>query len=1577
GAGGAGCHATLMDLGIVAELPASHLWSSMRQTGKSEMFGTPGAMAVEQSRRAIDAVPRSDIFSLGCVLYELWCGAAAFPVRTFDASGRAEQAQPARWPSEIVAPFPAELEAVLRECFALAPEARPFPGVLGARLAAWAELDAERDRLFPPAAISYLDLPATRLVGREDELAEIAKAAWAVCRPGHAGPRLGLVGPAGSGKHRLATEARVAWERASLLVVRLRLDRIAAGAVAEELVARVRRAHPGAELAGEGIAALDAGAAETVARALAPTWESASALILERLDAASDATRAFVAALLARFAGVALVTAESEDALVGLGAPVRRLEALAAAPAAELCRAVLGGPLAAGAEELMAAAPRLPGTLIDWLGEQVAAGRLRRGYDGTWEVGSEFEVSSFALEVSGGPSSAPCADLPASGSEVTLETLSTPPVGPPFHLAARTRALEGPALNAQPKARNPQFDTRNPQPETRSSLSPDELLARGHIGSCRLLSFIGQGGMGMVFRGELDGRQVAVKVTRMAGERAAGRFREEMRALSAFAHPHIVRMLDVVHDEELGMVGLVMEYLPRTLTQASRVGLDAETAIRVGWQLAQALDFVTTTMAAAHRDLKPDNVMLTTDGTVRLTDFGLLGSLTAAAAGGTPAYMAPEVLARHLGRERATLVDARADIYSFAWLIHEVFAGITPLPVASLPDCARRMDEDPPMVSEGIPARLRSLLRRCLDRDPTIRPRSFAEVCAEWNPDAIYPDLETARWRLAWAYVGRRELQRQVGALVEDSAGPRLVLVWGGRGAGKTRFLRELASELRTAGRNVVSMAAGDLGDVFAAAAGSACAESVLLVDDLEAWAAARDALEWAEWGRARIVATTSAPRSVRIARDEARTIELAPLGVAETQELLARVFGDVYDAERTAATLFVAAGGTPQLLIALLGELIAAGAALSMPTLRWRIEARQIERILAAPALAELAAAYRVPRGELSSDAAAAYGAIWLGGVWLPPAGIAATLGWSNERAAVALDALGRHVLRDADGRVRPANALARPDWPATPADLDVGALAQAVRSEDRSRALRLLLEAGSHRAVAFGMALVEELSQEDAHRDLITAMEMIGRPIGNERAWFSCLICYLQALRCMPEQEMREQRFREVTQAAIDLAAGLRDPGLEARAYAARSMTRLFPMAERRADAERALALADACADRRDAYVEACIAIAHLSKGDNFDDAVISLLDRMEEVTFEALGSYTRKILLSTLVTANDALLPLPLRLRRSDYAQISLDRHKHRPDLAINIYAGLIQANLSTGANTLRQYEMVSAALAQMPASHPYFLPASSHLVEAAAELGLLTEAIRHTQRVERYCSGVDNLAMMLCQQAELARLSGRLGPAFHALDRAARYAHRLSPTVRGNLELTRCDVLVDAGGELSDTDLPRLDEEEERIFADCTRIRYRLLRHDFDGAGEILSSRLRETPFAGTEERLGLYMLALRHAVHTADAARAFALAELLAEIGPRRAVERDMLLGYFKRDEAALRSALGEVGKMTLAPVEMDILCKLVWCAGCHEHEQRFWALLEESADGLATALAAAFRKRWERDMAWHARHCWH
>ncbi|MBI2569783.1 MAG: serine/threonine protein kinase, partial [Candidatus Schekmanbacteria bacterium] len=485
----------------------------------------------------------------------------------------------------------------------------------------------------------------------------------------------------------------------------------------------------------------------TPARALAPTWESASALILERLDAASEATRAFAAALLASFAGVALVTADTEDALVGLGARVRRLEALAAGPAAELSRAVLGGPLAAGAEELLSAAPRLPGTLIDWLGEQVAAGRLRRGYDGTWEVGSALGVSRFEREDSGGRSSTPGADLPASGSEVTQETLSPPPPGgPPFHLPQRAR--EGSELNARPETPDLQLGARNAQRSTRNPLSPDELLARGHIGSCRLLSFIGQGGMGMVFRGELDGRQVAVKVTRMADARAAGRFRDEMRTLAALEHPHIVRMLDVAHDQVLGAVGLVMEYVPDSLEAwlddpERSATLRGQAATRFLRDTLAALVYLETS-GVLHLDLKPANILIEqgSDGVPcpKLADFGLARQAAAAGGGtgGTRAWAAPEMLARlvpacrdHHPDFAAMMPSPRSDYYAFGLIALRIYAGRVPFAEGDLEARFSWMPDIEDAI--GAPRDVQSVLFRCLNPNPEKRPRSAMEILATWD----------------------------------------------------------------------------------------------------------------------------------------------------------------------------------------------------------------------------------------------------------------------------------------------------------------------------------------------------------------------------------------------------------------------------------------------------------------------------------------------------------------------------------------------------------------------------------------------------------------------------------------------------------------------------------------------------------------------------------------------------------------------------------------------------------------------------------------------------------------------------
>ncbi|MBI2568387.1 MAG: protein kinase, partial [Candidatus Schekmanbacteria bacterium] len=1069
-------------------------------------------------------------------------------VRTFDASGRAEQAQPARWPTEIVAPFPAELEAVLRECFALAPEARPFPGVLGARLAAWAELDAERDRLLPPAAISYLDLPATRLVGREDELAEITKAAWAVCRSGNAGPRLGLVGPAGSGKHRLATEARVAWERASLLVVRLRFDQIAAGAVVQELAARVRRVRPGAELATEAIAALDAGAAEAVARALAPTWESASALILERLDAASDVTRAFVAALLARFAGVALVTAETADALLGLGARVRRLEALAAAPAAALSRAVLGGPLAAGAAELMSAAPRLPGTLIDWLGEEVAAGRLRRGYDGTWEVGSEFEVSSFALEDSGGRPSAPCADRAASGSEVTQETLNPPPGGPPFHLPPRAQG--DPEQNTQPK-------TPNPQLETRSSLSPDELLTRGHIGSCRLLSFIGQGGMGMVFRGEQGGETVAVKVARLANPAAALRFRDEMRTLAALAHPNIVTMRDVVHDPELDLVGIVMEYLPTSLADLLRSGAPmpvpaGRAALAFLHRLLRGLGYLESA-GVLHLDLKPENILVEVrdeapqpgspspaGGGVerrvalaalhgerikvlipKIADFGLARRRQqgdAHALGGTRLWAAPELLARlvpQLGARypelAAALPSPQTDLYAFALVAFRMLAGRLPFAPA---DLGARFHWVPDLeVAIGVPRELQPALFRCLNREPDERPRSALELLGAWDEaleDAgtdwpalvqthlVAPALTLAARRCAESVV--RWLGKQRAAAWGGEA-PRM-LVRGPRQSGRSRLLRtigdlvaielgvavvrEVPTPPHQAPSPLLPPLAGE-GPEWGAEGGR---DTLLLLDDVAGEQDPRSRVIESWPGPVVAAADVSTELSGRW-----RTVRLPPFAEDDARELLLTAFATVVDVEVAAERLAAAAAGRVGRAVRLLRSMVATGVAERTETLAWYLDWERVdeaargdpeEMAVCATRLSALAPGERLMLASLA-----------LAGGPVDERALAAAIGGElGTGADAAVEALVDRS--EADGSIALHDAFVGASLRACPPlGVDPLAVAGLVAARDPLSAFRLLADdgadAGRRRAGELGVALLADTWERELAAD--HTLEVAGR--------------------------------------------------------------------------------------------------------------------------------------------------------------------------------------------------------------------------------------------------------------------------------------------------------------------------------------------------------------------------------------------------------------------------------------------------------------------------------------------------
>ncbi len=262
-------------------------------------------------------------------------------------------------------------------------------------------------------------------------------------------------------------------------------------------------------------------------------------------------------------------------------------------------------------------------------------------------------------------------------------------------------------------------------------LEPGTILG----GRYRLASLLGQGGMGAVYRAEdltLE-QPVAIKFldSRFA-ERSdwIERFRNEVRLARIVTHPNVCRVFDI--GEADGRVFLSMEFVE---------GEDLAGLIRRDGKLPfeKAVDIarqVCTGLAAAHgagvlhRDLKPANIMVTRDGHVRLTDFGI-----AVAAGGkgrelragTPAYMAPEQIA---GRG----VDARSDIYALGLVLYELFSGQPAFSADSLDEYERFHEEEEPkplssLVPELEPG-VEQLVHWCLRKDPNERPQSALSVAA-------------------------------------------------------------------------------------------------------------------------------------------------------------------------------------------------------------------------------------------------------------------------------------------------------------------------------------------------------------------------------------------------------------------------------------------------------------------------------------------------------------------------------------------------------------------------------------------------------------------------------------------------------------------------------------------------------------------------------------------------------------------------------------------------------------------------------------------------------------------------------
>lgn len=259
------------------------------------------------------------------------------------------------------------------------------------------------------------------------------------------------------------------------------------------------------------------------------------------------------------------------------------------------------------------------------------------------------------------------------------------------------------------------------------SRAPEELLPElrpGDVvaGRFELVRELGRGGFGLVFEArdlELS-RAVAFKAIRpgrtRALEKLAKPLKEEAEAAARLNHPNVVTLHDSgVHH---GTPYLIMELLRgETLAVRLRRGpLAPGEALRVAVEVARGLE-AAHDAGVLHRDLKPGNVFLTEQGTVKLVDFGLASIMgRAALAAGTPAYMAPEQL-------RAEPEDARTDVYGAAAVLYESLAGALPYPVAGGRSAVLGPGPPPPPPLPDAPPELVALLASGLARDPASRPQ--------------------------------------------------------------------------------------------------------------------------------------------------------------------------------------------------------------------------------------------------------------------------------------------------------------------------------------------------------------------------------------------------------------------------------------------------------------------------------------------------------------------------------------------------------------------------------------------------------------------------------------------------------------------------------------------------------------------------------------------------------------------------------------------------------------------------------------------------------------------------------------
>lgn len=266
-------------------------------------------------------------------------------------------------------------------------------------------------------------------------------------------------------------------------------------------------------------------------------------------------------------------------------------------------------------------------------------------------------------------------------------------------------------------------------------------------GRYRIVKQIGRGGMADVYLAKdliLDGEEVAVKVLRTNYQTdpiAVARFQREARAMADLDHPHIVRITDI--GEEDGQQYLAMEYvagldLKRYIKE--HYPLSNEEAVRIMGQILLAMRLAHT-RGIVHRDLKPQNILLTPDGTVKVTDFGIAvafaeTSLTQTNSMlGSVHYLSPE-------QARGSKATVQSDIYAMGIIFYEMLTGHIPYDGDSAVTIALQHFQKPlPSVIDenpSVPQALENVVIKATAKKLTDRYKSVAEMYVDLSSSLSY-----------------------------------------------------------------------------------------------------------------------------------------------------------------------------------------------------------------------------------------------------------------------------------------------------------------------------------------------------------------------------------------------------------------------------------------------------------------------------------------------------------------------------------------------------------------------------------------------------------------------------------------------------------------------------------------------------------------------------------------------------------------------------------------------------------------------------------------------------------------------